>query len=84
MISSSAMGQRHPLGGQVGDEDDLTAFIRRSTLDAYATVDRMAAITRVAPSRRYPATRLAAGLEEVSRMIKAGTGALLLHDPGWL
>jgi uncharacterized protein (DUF1501 family) len=53
----------------------LTAFIRRSTLDAYATADRMATITRVAPGRRYPATRLAGGLEQISRLIKAGIGA---------
>jgi uncharacterized protein (DUF1501 family) len=66
---------RHPLRPEAGDDDELTAFIRRSTLDAYATADRMATITRVAPGRRYPATRLAGGLEQVSRLIKAGIGA---------
>ena len=35
----------------------------------------MAAITRVAPGRRGAATRLAGGLEQVSRLIKAGIGA---------
>ena len=66
---------RHPLRHEAADDDELTAFIRRSTLDAYATADRMAAITRVAAGRRYPATRLAGGLEQVSRLIKAGIGA---------
>ena len=66
---------RHPLRPEAGDDDELTAFIRRSTLDAYATADRMATITRVAPGRRYPATRLAGGLEQISRLIKAGIGA---------
>ena len=66
---------RHSLGPDVAEDDELTAFIRRSTLDAYATADRMATITRVAPGRRYPATRLAGGLEQVSRLIKAGIGA---------
>ncbi len=69
-------GAAHPpLGREGGDDDELTAFIRRSTLDAYATADRMATITRVAPGRRYPATRLAGGLEQISRLIKAGIGA---------
>jgi uncharacterized protein (DUF1501 family) len=65
---------RHSLRREAGD-DELTAFIRRSTLDAYATADRMATITRVAPGRRYPATRLAGELEQISRLIKAGIGA---------
>jgi uncharacterized protein (DUF1501 family) len=66
---------RHSLRREAGDDDELTAFIRRSTLDAYATADRMATIGRVAPGRRYPATRLAGGLEQISRLIKAGIGA---------
>jgi len=59
-----------------GADDELTAFIRRSSLDAYATADRMAAVTRrVAPGRPYPATRLAGRLEQISRLVKAGAGA---------
>jgi uncharacterized protein (DUF1501 family) len=65
---------RHSLRREAGD-DELTAFIRRSTLDAYATADQMATITRVAPGRRYPATRLAGALEQISRLIKSGIGA---------
>jgi uncharacterized protein (DUF1501 family) len=66
---------RHSLRRETNDDDELTAFIRRSTLDAYATADRMATITRIAPGRRYPPTRLAGGLEQISRLIKAGIGA---------
>ena len=66
---------RHSLRPEAAEDDELSAFIRRSTLDAYATADRMATITRVAPGRRYPATRLAGGLEQVSRLIKAEIGA---------
>lgn len=59
-----------------GADDELTAFIRRSALDAYATADRMAAVTRRgAPGRPYPATPLAGRLEQISRMVKAGAGA---------
>jgi uncharacterized protein (DUF1501 family) len=66
--------RRHSFRPEAGD-DELTAFIRRSTLDAYATADRLATITRVAPAPRYPTTRLAGGLDQVSRLIKAGIGA---------
>jgi uncharacterized protein (DUF1501 family) len=66
---------RRSLVPEAGDDDELTAFIRRSTLDAYATADRMARITRIAPGQRYPATRLAGELEQVSRLIKSGVGA---------
>jgi uncharacterized protein (DUF1501 family) len=65
---------RDPLRREA-DDDELTAFIRRSTLDAYATADRMATLTRLAPGRPYPATRLAGGLEQISRLIKSGIGA---------
>jgi uncharacterized protein (DUF1501 family) len=70
---------RHPLRREAGDDDELTAFIRRSTLDAYATADRMATITRVAPGLRYPPTRLAGGLMQVSRLIKAGIAACFYY-----
>jgi uncharacterized protein (DUF1501 family) len=73
LVGDGAM--RHSLRPEASDDDELSAFIRRSTLDAYATADRMAAITRVAPSHCYPATRLAGGLEQISRLIKAGIGA---------
>jgi uncharacterized protein (DUF1501 family) len=66
---------RQSLRPEAGDDDELTAFIRRSTLDAYATADRIATIARVAPGRAYPPTRLAGGLEQISRLIKAGIGA---------
>ncbi len=66
---------RHPLRPEAADDDELTAFIRRSTLDAYATADRMATIAPVAPGRRYPATRLAGQLQQIGHLIKAGIGA---------
>jgi uncharacterized protein (DUF1501 family) len=65
-----------PLKPGAGADDELTAFIRRSALDAYTTADRMAAVVhRDAPGRPYPATRLAGRLEQISRMVKAGVGA---------
>jgi uncharacterized protein (DUF1501 family) len=59
-----------------GADDELTAYIRRSALDAYTTADRMAAVTRSgAPGRPYPTTPLAGRLEQISRLVKAGAGA---------
>ncbi len=45
-----------------GPGDDLAAFVRRSTLDAYATSDRMAEVLRAEDKgASYPATGLAGG-----------------------
>ena len=55
--------------------DDLTAFVRRSTLDAYAASRRMAEVLRVADQGvGYPATILADRLRVIARLIKGGVG----------
>jgi uncharacterized protein (DUF1501 family) len=52
---------------------DLAAFVRRSTLDAYASSDRLAAVTKDrSSSARYPDTGLAERLKLVARLIKGG------------
>jgi uncharacterized protein (DUF1501 family) len=53
--------------------DDLAAFVRRSTLDAYATSERMAAVLRAEDRGvSYPATALAGRLRIIARLIKGG------------
>jgi uncharacterized protein (DUF1501 family) len=53
--------------------DDLAGFVRRSTLEAYASSDRLAALARDQSSAaRYPATGLASRLKLVARLIKGG------------
>jgi uncharacterized protein (DUF1501 family) len=53
--------------------DDLAGFVRRSTLDAYASSDRLAALARDGSSAaRYPGTALASRLKLVARLIKGG------------
>ena len=53
--------------------DDVAAFVRRSTLDAYASSDRLAAVTKDrSSSARYPDTGLAERLKLVARLIKGG------------
>jgi uncharacterized protein (DUF1501 family) len=53
--------------------DDLTAFVRRSMLDAYATADRLAETARGGDGgARYPQTGLAGRLRLVARLMKVG------------
>jgi uncharacterized protein (DUF1501 family) len=60
-------------------DDDLTAFVRRSTLDAYATADRLAAIATPSADAVYPATALAGRLQLVARLLKADLGARVFY-----
>jgi uncharacterized protein (DUF1501 family) len=60
--------------------DDLTAFVRRSMLDAYATADRLAAVARAADtSARYPESCLGQRLQMIARLLKAGFGARVYY-----
>ena len=52
---------------------DLAGFVRRSTLDAYASSDRLAELAKADSSAaRYPGTELANRLKLVARLIKGG------------
>lgn len=59
--------------------DDLTAFIQRSTLDAYATADRLAALGRDDSQTRYPSTELAKHLGLIARLLKGGLGTRVFY-----
>jgi uncharacterized protein (DUF1501 family) len=60
--------------------EDLAAFVRRSTLDAYATSDRMAAVLGTEDkAARYPATGLAGRLRVIARLIKGGSGTRVYY-----
>jgi uncharacterized protein (DUF1501 family) len=63
-----------------GRADDLAAFVRRSTLDAYATSQRMADVLRAEDkAARYPATALAGRLRVIARLIKGGGGTRVYY-----
>ncbi len=63
-----------------GPGDDLAAFVRRSTLDAYATSDRMAEVLRAEDKgASYPATGLAGRLRVIARLIKGGGGTRVFY-----
>jgi uncharacterized protein (DUF1501 family) len=75
MLESAARATPAPGGGE-----DLSAFVRRSTLDAYATSDRMASIVRAEDKGvSYPATGLAARLRVIARLIKGGGGTRVYY-----
>lgn len=73
--AQAALAVAGPPAGQ-----DLAAFVQRSTLDAYATSDRMAEVVR-APGgdARYPATALSGRLKVVARLIKSGAGTRVFY-----
>jgi uncharacterized protein (DUF1501 family) len=60
--------------------DDLLAYVRRSTLDAYASSDRIAALTAgAADATRYPEVALADRLRTVARLLKGGHPARVYY-----
>ncbi len=62
-----------PRASSPASGDDLADFVRRGTLDAYATADRLAELARGRDdSARYPATGLASRLKLVARLLKGG------------
>jgi uncharacterized protein (DUF1501 family) len=68
-----------PAAPQAGG-DDLAAFVRRSTLDAYATSERMAEVLRAKDrGAGYPASALAGRLRVIARLIKGGGGTRIFY-----
>ena len=68
------------------EADDLTEFVRSSTLNAYSSADRLAEIARAKDSgASYPATGLATRLRLMARLIKAGFGTRVYYtsQPGY-
>jgi uncharacterized protein (DUF1501 family) len=60
--------------------EGLAAFVRRSTLDAYATSERMAELLRAQDGgARYPATGLAGRLRLIARLVKGGMGTRIFY-----
>jgi uncharacterized protein (DUF1501 family) len=59
---------------------DLAAFVRRSTLDAYATSERMAQVLHAEDKgASYPATALAGRLRVIAQLLKVGGGTRVYY-----
>jgi uncharacterized protein (DUF1501 family) len=72
--------KKKPAGGSSERGNDLAAFVRRSTLDAYATSERMAEVLRAKDAgARYPATGLAGRLRVIARLLKGGVGTRVFY-----
>ncbi len=60
--------------------DDLSAFVRRNMLDAYATADRLAAMSKEKDGdARYPQYGLGLRLQLLARLIKVGGGVRVYY-----
>ena len=61
--------------------NDLAAFVRRSSLDAYTLADRMAEILQIqdGKSGNYPSNDLAEHLRLIARLIKASIGTRIYY-----
>jgi uncharacterized protein (DUF1501 family) len=67
-------------GSDAAPKDDLAAFVRRASLDAYTTADRMAELVRSKDDGAgYPSTELAGALRLTARLIKAGAGTRVYY-----
>jgi uncharacterized protein (DUF1501 family) len=63
-----------------GPGNDLAAFVRRSTLDAYAAADRMRQVLRADDTgASYPNTGLATRLRLIARLLKMGYRARVFY-----
>jgi uncharacterized protein (DUF1501 family) len=71
-------GSAAAAGGQSSTADDLAAFVRRSTLDAYATADRLATATPACDAT-YPATSLGRRMQLIARLLRADLGARVYY-----
>jgi uncharacterized protein (DUF1501 family) len=71
-------GNKRGLGAE--PKDDLLAFVRRSTLDGYASAGRMAEVIRMADrGGQYPQTKLGSQLGLIARLIKADVGTRVYY-----
>jgi uncharacterized protein (DUF1501 family) len=61
--------------------NDLAAFVRRSSLDAYTLADRMDEILRISDKKggSYPSNDLAEHLRLIARLIKASIGTRIYY-----
>jgi uncharacterized protein (DUF1501 family) len=73
-------GARHSTLTEGAGREDLAAFVRRSTLDAYATSERMGEVLRARDQgASYPASELAGQLRIIARLIKGGGGTRVYY-----
>lgn len=73
-------GQQTPLNKNSSPKDDLLAFTKRATADAFAaakTIDEIT--TRSARNNDYPATKLGQRMQSIGQLIKSDFGASVYY-----
>jgi uncharacterized protein (DUF1501 family) len=68
------------------DSDDLASFVGRTTLEAYATAQRIEVVAGSKDSKaQYPSSDLAQRLRLIARLLKAGFGTRVFYtlQPGY-
>jgi uncharacterized protein (DUF1501 family) len=60
-------------------QDDLLAFVRRQSVDARTTAERMSRLTATAESASYPGTGLGERLKMTARLLKADLGSRIFY-----
>ena len=65
--------------GTAGQGDDLLEFVRRQTVDAAASAEKVAAITRDMVDATYPTTALGQKLQLASRLLKSDSAARIYY-----
>jgi uncharacterized protein (DUF1501 family) len=75
-----AIDDPRPAFAAAGQGEDVSAFVRRSVLDAYATAGRVAQLARAGTGPlRNPSTSLAERLHLIARLLEAGSGARIFY-----
>jgi uncharacterized protein (DUF1501 family) len=59
--------------------DDLVTYVRRSSLDAYATADRLAGMAGKGTDATYPETNLGRRMRLTARLLKADLGTRVFY-----
>jgi uncharacterized protein (DUF1501 family) len=76
-----------PIEGKVAADDGLSAFVRRSVVDAYSYSRRVAELTGrgTAAAASYPDTALAGKLRTIAQLLKVDLGARVYYttQPGY-
>jgi uncharacterized protein (DUF1501 family) len=78
LILNTSADPRASIGDKT-DKDDLAAFVRRTTLDAYTTADGMAAMAGDLKSAPSGGDDLRGRLALILRLIKSGAGARVYY-----
>jgi uncharacterized protein (DUF1501 family) len=77
VLLADAESARKAVGPAISD--DLLSFVRRQTVDAHSTGERLARLTQGGDTGKYPATNLSERLKLAARLLKSNLGARVFY-----